>query len=568
MKKEKITYFVIYLMMFVFAFGMAIYSAQSFKAPSPVELSEQNLVCIDSGWTDSDGRLADVSKLNKLDYVRPGIENKFYFSLPYNLAEGMTICFRTKNIIFSVFIDDQCIYNSFVSDGTLGSKAVGTSWHYIDLNSSYSGKKMEFRIKTIYDSAKAKIDTVYMGTGKDFLIHTLYNKMFAIVTCLLLLFVGIFLIIVDFPVNVTREKNHELLYLGLFSMAIALWCLMSTYAIQIFTGDAKTVHMFACCLLMLIPIPAVMYLYEAYGGRIKYVVRVIFPLSVLEFIINIALQISGKADLQLTLKYTHFILVISAIALFPTVFYNTIKANRKGTGIIFKVLRGLGLGSIAIAAFIDIIRFYTGYTDDPAKYVRVGLLLFIICYGSACLESTIDTIRLGARAELVSQLAYSDGLTNLGNRTAFKEMLAELDNKKKDEPIEVGIIMFDVNNLKIVNDTLGHQTGDEMLMASANLIKSSFYEEGRCFRIGGDEFIVILQHGNVERRCEEGISRLNTEINEYNQNKENAYTISIASGYSVYTSEFGDIPLNDIYKQADANMYTNKKKMKEAAKMA
>ena len=61
----------------------------------------------------------------------------------------------------------------------------------------------------------------------------------------------------------------------------------------------------------------------------------------------------------------------------------------------------------------------------------IGLLIFIICYGSSSLEKTINAVKLGVQAEFVSQLAYRDGLTGIGNRTAFQEHLVDLEKIKR-----------------------------------------------------------------------------------------------------------------------------------------
>jgi diguanylate cyclase (GGDEF)-like protein len=315
-------------------------------------------------------------------------------------------------------------------------------------------------------------------------------------------------------------------------------------------------------MLMMIPIPTVLYLYEAYGDSLKYFARIVVSLSVIEFIVNIVLQITGKADFQLTLRLSHILLIISAAILFSTVMYHTIKENKKDTLLFFKILRGLGLGSIAISTVIDIIRYYLGTGDDPARYVRLGILIFILCYAGSSLEKSMDTIRLGERAEFISHLAYQDGLTGLGNRTLFNERLSSLDERKKKEKLEVAVIMFDVNNLKLVNDQLGHQMGDSMLVKSARIIQNIFGTTGECFRIGGDEFVVILSGSNLDKECKDYLSRFEAAVKNSNTTDIRPYRIHIASGYSIYSPDMGSLSLQEIQNQADTRMYECKREMK------
>ncbi len=518
---------------------------------------------IEDGWTDEQGNSVDVTHLQDLEGIEPGVAFSVYYLLPEDLGEGKSLCFRSKNIIVQVYLHGDCLYESDVPGAALNSDAVGTNWNYVALPSSGAGQQLEVRVTTTYVSAKARIDNVYLGAARDSLLLTIYSKSFAIVTCLLFLFVGLLLVLADIAVNVTGQKNHELRYLGIFSLVIALWCCMETYVIQIFTGDARTVHIASCCMLMLAPIATVRYLYEAYGDGLRYMVRIVVGLSVTEFVLNVILQLTGTADFQLTLRLSHVLLVMAAAILFGTVLYFTIKNYHENSSLFFKVIRVVGLGSIALAAVIDIIRFYLGSGNDIARFVRLGVLIFIICYGGCSLERYMNAIRLGAKAEIISQLAYEDGLTGLGNRTLFNERLAALEERKIKENLEVAIIMLDVNNLKVVNDRLGHQMGDDMLVKSAELIQQTFGKEGEAFRIGGDEFVVIIKGENVDVRYESSRQQFESAVEAYNSASDKTFAIRIAYGCSIYTPESSEITLIDVQNQADTKMYAHKKQMKE-----
>jgi len=87
-------------------------------------------------------------------------------------------------------------------------------------------------------------------------------------------------------------------------------------------------------------------------------------------------------------------------------------------------------------------------------------------------------------------LAFHDSLTQVGNRAHIKEYLEYILKKK----IQAAIILVDVDNFKQVNDTLGHDVGDSLLQQTANLMKSVVNDEKRVFRLGGDEFMIILPY--------------------------------------------------------------------------
>ncbi len=120
-------------------------------------------------------------------------------------------------------------------------------------------------------------------------------------------------------------------------------------------------------------------------------------------------------------------------------------------------------------------------------------------------------------------LSYIDTLTGLYNRTYFEEKLEEL-NKEKFLPL--GIIMGDVNGLKLINDSLGHLAGDELLKSISRVLKEACDDKVYIFRWGGDEFMILMPNCN-EYRCESVVS----DIKEKCKENEHAFIqLSIALG--------------------------------------
>jgi diguanylate cyclase (GGDEF)-like protein len=93
------------------------------------------------------------------------------------------------------------------------------------------------------------------------------------------------------------------------------------------------------------------------------------------------------------------------------------------------------------------------------------------------------------RARLDSLL---DGLTGLGNHRAFQEALDDLISSSRESGSPVSLLMIDVDDLKQVNDRRGHMAGDEVLRAVAQIMRANLRRSDRAFRIGGDEFALLL----------------------------------------------------------------------------
>lgn len=156
--------------------------------------------------------------------------------------------------------------------------------------------------------------------------------------------------------------------------------------------------------------------------------------------------------------------------------------------------------------------------------------------------------------------ANRDSLTGLRNTTSYKKWVAEFDREIASRTANFGVIVFDVNRLKETNDVYGHDKGDKLIVSVAKVI-SDVFKRSPVFRIGGDEFLVVLQHGDLED-CEKLFIQLDLECANTFVDEKRKITISIARGFARFDSD-KDLHFNDVFKRADYAMYENKRKSKE-----
>ena len=161
----------------------------------------------------------------------------------------------------------------------------------------------------------------------------------------------------------------------------------------------------------------------------------------------------------------------------------------------------------------------------------------------------------------MDELAHKDALTGLKNKAAYDEATSKLDKKISNGAAEFCIVMVDVNFLKRVNDTYGHERGNEYLMNAVKLICSIFGEE-RVYRIGGDEFVAVIEDEKVSL-CKYLVEEFRAEMARKNSNKllEPWEKISAASGLAFYQAGV-DKSADEVFKRADKLMYENKLAMK------
>lgn len=165
----------------------------------------------------------------------------------------------------------------------------------------------------------------------------------------------------------------------------------------------------------------------------------------------------------------------------------------------------------------------------------------------------------------IQGLAYRDSLTGIRNRTAYEAYCKEIDTKIANRQMgELGIMVCNLNNLKSINENYGHDNGNAYLISCCQLICSTF-SHSPVFRIGGDEFIVILTGNDLHNRGDL-ILQMNEKMNKSTIAEKTWERLSIACGYSL--KDVSDTNVSMVQKRADKEMYRIKKEMKESRNVA
>lgn len=250
----------------------------------------------------------------------------------------------------------------------------------------------------------------------------------------------------------------------------------------------------------------------------------------------------------LALPARHIALLMQMVLFLATAFYAFI-ISAHSDGEKRRHYRTVGFSSVIMAIFILLQMFY-----PLMPFYSLGCL-FGTCMIHAFVYKEKD-MEYGIKMEAANQKAYKDGLTGVKNKLAYLEALAELEiNLENGTLKEYGVVVFDINGLKQINDTLGHEAGDEYIKSACALICTQF-DHSPVFRIGGDEFVAILKGSDYEKREElEGSFRKTID-----ENQRNGHVV-VSSGLAVYQPD-NDESFNDVFKRADQLMYERKQALK------
>lgn len=181
---------------------------------------------------------------------------------------------------------------------------------------------------------------------------------------------------------------------------------------------------------------------------------------------------------------------------------------------------------------------------------------FIICVQDRDKDVRKEKEHLAALS-MANEMARRDELTGTKNKTAFNEMEKELQKQIKEGGDPFGIVVCDINGLKLINDTEGHKAGDDYIKSACRLICRIFHHSP-VFRIGGDEFVVILRDQDFENRG----SLISTLRRKVEDNIRIGEGPVVASGLAEY-QPVEDHSVEDVFNRADSLMYEDKTRLKE-----
>ena len=399
------------------------------------------------GWTTSDGSPVDFSHISGTCTVTK--------KLPA-LTHDMALFFFYKSSNVTILIDDRLIYETMQPERVFFGKTPGASYVSLPIYREDSGCTLTLVIDNPYGDGSGKINHMYLGRSEDILISRIRDKAPGFGISFLIAHLGLAFILFYLPLHKKHIIGSEMLYLGLFALNTGIFMLADNRMLQLILRNSHIYHTIAELFMMLITIPLFLYLGKMYTEYSPVMVQTVCLISVMDFSIRFCLNLTGLKDFHESLRLTHItfgILIALVIYAIGKGFYQNQRQHLK-----HNLYHNLGILCLCFGVLLDILLLWFGSAPETSFFTRIGVLMFLI------MEAVQVTLRLmtnyqeGVRMQLLSRLAYRDGLTDLLNRTSYMEELKRLDASHN---FHVLLALYDVNSLKYVNDTYGHQSGDK-----------------------------------------------------------------------------------------------------------
>lgn len=455
------------------------------------------------------------------------------------------LCFVSDLEQVHVYQNKKLIYK--IDEGkTLIGKTPGKAFHFVEIPSENC--KI---IVVSYSRYKNDSSLTFTIGNRNFVIReTLIQSLPFVLVYFIIFLEGVILFFYWVIVRKELANNKVGLYLSLLLIVSGLWFIRGSDFVSILIRDYVAVYFMGYILFLQIPFLLFAFLVYYWQSPCKAWIKNTYCIvSCLNMAICILLHISGVKEFRETVSITHILLVLS----FAYAFYGMYDYWKKH-GIDYKViLTCIPLPVAVIATLNDYLGFYK-HTGGSYKIGGIVILLFLIFISTVTFYELSLQLREGQKNAIYKKLAITDLLTGLSNRNAYETW----ESEHRQSFDNVSIILCDLNNLKYYNDNYGHEVGDRYIIAASKILSQSIEDNGVCYRIGGDEFIIILKDTTSEI-IREILYKIESMQQEFNRSS-GSLIMEIACGYA--TAEQNDHYVTDIVKRADAAMYAHKKHIK------
>ena len=493
-----------------------------------------------ANWVTSDGNVFDFNRINKSVDVYKVIED---------VDHDVVLFFRAKNINVQVYKNGE-LCTDYTENQLKGYKTPGTYFVYTPVSAEDNGKVLNIHIECPYSNdSSCNIKSMYLGDKLSIYSRELRGKLGGACTCLMIILIGTICILLAYLLR-KCSNGLSLLLLGVFSINIGVWSLTETKILQLIFGWSSYIHLVTGLLLLIMVLPILIFFHAHYNAKMTWVVYSTSIITFAIFGLCVLLHIFRVLDLHETIRLAHLNIIIGICSAF---YYALCCYFRSG----FKNKSIWGLVTIGVCAGVDIVLYYLQLINDNSTFTRIGVLGYIVFFGIDIIQDYLDNYKLYMKSDVLRKMAYFDILTDFYNRTSFDEDVRGLENDNTSNRI-IGV--FDVNNLKAVNDNFGHLIGDKFIIEASGYIKDTFNSIGKCYRVGGDEFVVITKSGVTTETFGMLCDNMRINLNRRNRTN-NEYKLEIAYGYSV----IADKTVKEAFDDADKDMYKCKKALKEAA---
>ncbi|MDO5601878.1 MAG: GGDEF domain-containing protein, partial [Oscillospiraceae bacterium] len=434
--------------------------------PGPsVSFKNEDVLPFNTGWSLLSSYGEEAVTLPAQISGEPGQPVTITRVLSADFQHARALRLRCSQQSLKVFLDGEPLY-SFGTEEISPFHSLGSFWQIIQLPPQSAGKKLTITLTSPYAIRNGRLNEISMGASDALMLDVFYTYLSRFALSVLILLLGLllaaFYLIFKFLFSI---QNPSLLYLGAFGVFASLWLLGESRMLQFFIDSPLVINISTFLGLAAFPIPLNLYFGETCGQRAARFFRGAMLVQFFYFILSFLLQLCGVCDFFQLMPVQQALLGANLIFASVLLLYEAVSKRNKQAK---RLLPALSL--LALCGLAELVLFYFVPTFETARLFRIGILGFLLLLTIRSIQVAYQLISRGQEATYYERLANTDVLTRGYNRTAYEEDLAAYESGKK--PLAgLCCILFDLNDLKYINDRFGHACGDEALKKAFSCIK-------------------------------------------------------------------------------------------------
>lgn len=511
------------------------------------------IVWLSAGHAHYSDNLSDsyTTKL-PVEYQEEGARQVFNGALPETFEDSQSLLFRSTHAKVNVMIDGITVY-TFGTEKPAVGKTPGTYWHVVSIPAESAERELTVLITSVYGSVYGTDKEIYYGSRGECILTLVNSYIPILILNSIIIMMGLVSLLLYGRIVKSQKQQSwtRFLWLGLFSLTIAVWSLRQCGFLQFLIPSGEILYFIDYCLLFLMAPPMNLFVYTISHIKWKKVYLWMVWTYLAGVTLGIVLQIAGIVDMTELLTGILILIIVNSIYMFWTIH----RESRECADSMVIKLR-IPLYTLLVFGALEILTYYVRMFDGVSVFLPLGGVIFILMLIWQQLEDYYQSTLEEQKRIYYEKLANTDMLTGACSRNAYENMLKDI-TRSETEPKGYGAVLFDLNNLKYINDHLGHEKGDQAIKRCYELILTAFGDNGNCYRIGGDEFVlIVLNQADVPEK----IATFNELVEQTSESLE--FPFRVAVGYALYDPE-QDPDLYNTIRRSDAMMYLDKKRKKE-----
>lgn len=536
----------------------------TYTAPNKID---HHIVVLDEGWEiTAHGKTETNQMLSAytMEMCNKGETVIMRRTMPSkNEIKNAVLTLVSVHSTVEVYLDGKKIYGY----GDLNfqkNKLVGYGKHFIDIPEDYAGKELVIELFVTEDHAFEGLQALELIDARTMIQYEIATARGSFVASIFLVVFGIICMFISLIMRPFAKEFQQSMCIALFSFLVGVWTMCNNNTMMFFMTNLVHKSYLEYLSLYSVPIPFIWYFRNRTSekdfpkwAKIYFYFNMTYA-SVF-FVVAVLLQCFNIVHYPVLLPFAHVSIGLTLILIMITIAVDHYNKRKRSRAFSFALAISFLVVLYEMVHF-NLSKYFIGFFDN--KYVSTVFIVGVLLV-TALLMDFAERIReamyLSTKQKLLENLAFRDELTGLSNRRKCDDLLLELTEKGQD----YAVISLDLNLLKRMNDTLGHDKGDKALVDFSDALRDVFEEPYEIGRMGGDEFIVILPGVYEQQVVDKLLNELYDNLVHRNEEEEEeGIVLSAAWGYAFGHEVGKEEDAHAAYRKADERMYVRKRKMK------